>query len=176
MDTYRNVPSISMICGKRGETPWKKWCSSRTGLACRFLRRAALPRLRGPRRAAARQLLPGAGGSARRQQFPGARVDVCGKCFLVQLPEEERPEAIFSDYADLLLLRELAGAAEAYAAAMVERFGLGAGHRVVEVASNDGYLLLFVEEGDSRSRVSSRRAMWRRSAEGRGIPPGEVFR
>ena len=26
-------------------------------------------------------------------------VYVCGECFLVQLPEEERPEAIFTDYA-----------------------------------------------------------------------------
>jgi len=74
---------------------------------------------------------------------------VCGKCFLVQLPEEERPEAIFSDYAYFSSYSESwLRHAEAYAAAMVERFGLGAGHRVIEVASNDGYLLRwFAERG-----------------------------
>ena len=67
---------------------------------------------------------------------------VCGECFLVQLPEEERPEAIFSDYAYFSSYSESwLRHAEGYTAAMVERFGLGPEHRVVEVASNDGYLL-----------------------------------
>jgi hypothetical protein len=76
-------------------------------------------------------------------------VYVCGQCFLVQLPEEERPEAIFSDYAYFSSYSESwLRHAEAYAAAMVERFGLGSGHKVIEVASNDGYLLRwFAERG-----------------------------
>ncbi|HSS48745.1 MAG TPA: class I SAM-dependent methyltransferase, partial [Thermoanaerobaculia bacterium] len=76
-------------------------------------------------------------------------VYVCGECFLVQLPEEERPEAIFSDYAYFSSYSESwLRHAEAYAAAMVERFGLGVDHRVIEVASNDGYLLRwFAERG-----------------------------
>jgi hypothetical protein len=76
-------------------------------------------------------------------------VYVCGQCFLVQLPEEERPEAIFSNYAYFSSYSESwLRHAEAYAAAMVERFGLGSGHLVVEVASNDGYLLRwFAERG-----------------------------
>jgi hypothetical protein len=74
-------------------------------------------------------------------------VYVCGQCFLVQLPEEERPEAIFSDYAYFSSYSESwLRHAEAYAAAMIERFGLGAGHLVVEVASNDGYLLRWFDE------------------------------
>jgi SAM-dependent methyltransferase len=74
-------------------------------------------------------------------------VYVCGKCFLVQLPEEERPEAIFSDYAYFSSYSESwLRHAETYAAAMVKRFGLGAGHRVIEVASNDGYLLRWFAE------------------------------
>ncbi len=74
-------------------------------------------------------------------------VYVCGECLLVQLPEEERPEAIFSDYAyfssysDSWLLH-----ARTYAEAMIERFGLGAGHQVIEIASNDGYLLRWLKE------------------------------
>lgn len=76
-------------------------------------------------------------------------VYVCGECFLVQLPEEERPEAIFSEYAYFSSYSESwLRHAEAYARAMVERFGLGADHQVVEIASNDGYLLRWFKERD----------------------------
>lgn len=74
-------------------------------------------------------------------------VYVCGECLLVQLPEEERPEAIFSDYAyfssysDSWLLH-----AKTYAERMIERFGFGAGTQVIEIASNDGYLLRWFKE------------------------------
>src|SRR5258706_6230653 len=74
-------------------------------------------------------------------------VFVCGECFLVQLPEEERPEAIFSDYAYFSSYSESwLRHAETYATAMIERFGLGPGHKVIEVASNDGYLLRWFDE------------------------------
>ena len=74
---------------------------------------------------------------------------VCETCFLVQLEEFESPEHIFSDYAyfssySASWLRH----AETYATAMVERFGLNAASKVVEIASNDGYLLqYFVSKG-----------------------------
>jgi SAM-dependent methyltransferase len=74
---------------------------------------------------------------------------VCETCFLVQLEEFESPEHIFSDYAyfssySASWLRH----AEAYATAMMERFGLNAASKVVEIASNDGYLLqYFVSKG-----------------------------
>lgn len=69
---------------------------------------------------------------------------VCDACWLVQLEAFESPEAIFSDYAYFSgfsagWLRH----AEAYVAAMIERFGLGPESKVVEVASNDGYLLQY---------------------------------
>lgn len=69
---------------------------------------------------------------------------VCETCFLVQLEEFESPEHIFSDYAyfssySASWLRH----AEAYAAAMTQRFKLDASHKVVEIASNDGYLLQY---------------------------------
>jgi len=74
-------------------------------------------------------------------------VYVCAECFLVQLPEEEKPEAIFSDYAYFSSYSESwLRHAETYARAMIERFGLGPGHRVIEVASNDGYLLRWFKE------------------------------
>jgi len=74
-------------------------------------------------------------------------VFVCGECLLVQLPEEEKPEAIFSDYAYFSSYSESwLRHAEAYARAMIERFGFGPGHQVVEIASNDGYLLRWFAE------------------------------
>lgn len=74
---------------------------------------------------------------------------VCETCWLVQLEAFESPENIFSDYAYFSGFSESwLRHAEAYVAAMTERFGLGRDSQVVEVASNDGYLLqYFVAKG-----------------------------
>jgi 2-polyprenyl-3-methyl-5-hydroxy-6-metoxy-1,4-benzoquinol methylase len=76
---------------------------------------------------------------------------VCEKCFLVQLEEFETPEQIFSDYAYFSSYSDSWLAhAKAYAEAMVRRFGLGKASFVIEIASNDGYLLqYFVAQGVS---------------------------
>jgi len=74
---------------------------------------------------------------------------VCDTCKLVQLEEFESPEGIFSDYAYFSSYSSSwLEHAQRYVADMTERFGLGSGSRVVEIASNDGYLLqYFVERG-----------------------------
>ncbi len=80
------------------------------------------------------------------EPFYPLRVFVCDGCFLVQLPELASPQEIFSDYAYFSSYSDTwLRHAEAYAEAMIERFGLGAGHRVVEIASNDGYLLQYFQ-------------------------------
>ena len=70
-------------------------------------------------------------------------VYVCGHCFLVQLPEHERADAIFTD--DYVYFSSFSDSwvehSERYVEQMVERFGLDAASRVIEIASNDGYLL-----------------------------------
>lgn len=69
---------------------------------------------------------------------------VCGTCFLVQLDQFETPEHIFSDYAYFSSYSDSwLKHASGYAEAMVERFGLNSGSHVVEIASNDGYLLQY---------------------------------
>ncbi|UPY37435.1 class I SAM-dependent methyltransferase [Sediminicoccus sp. KRV36] len=69
---------------------------------------------------------------------------VCDACFLVQVADAVPAEAIFSDYAYFSSFSTgWLAHCEAYAAAMTARFGLGAGSRVVEIASNDGYLLQY---------------------------------
>jgi SAM-dependent methyltransferase len=69
---------------------------------------------------------------------------VCGECFLVQLPAVEKPEAIFSDYAYFSSFSDTwLEHARRYCEEMTRRFAIGASSRVVEVASNDGYLLQY---------------------------------
>jgi len=69
---------------------------------------------------------------------------VCERCFLVQLEAFETPEAIFGDYAyfssyaDTWLVH-----AKRYVELAVERECLDASSFVVELASNDGYLLQY---------------------------------
>jgi hypothetical protein len=81
--------------------------------------------------------------------FHPLHVFVCDRCLLVQLPESESPDAIFSDYSYFASYSDswLAHARD-YAAMATARFGLGPHSQVVEIASNDGYLLRwFVERG-----------------------------
>lgn len=74
------------------------------------------------------------------------RVLVCESCWLVQTADFTAPESLFdAEYGYFSSMsRSWLAHAEAYVAAMVARFGLGPGSRVVEVASNDGYLLQYV--------------------------------
>ncbi len=74
---------------------------------------------------------------------------VCGECFLVQLEEFVSPEEIFSEYAYFSSYADSwVEHMRRYADAIGERLGLGRESFVVEVASNDGYLLQhFVAKG-----------------------------
>lgn len=76
-------------------------------------------------------------------------VRVCHECFLAQLEEFESPKHIFSDYAYFSSYSESwLDHARRYAEEMVGRFGLDAHSQVVEIASNDGYLLqYFLRQG-----------------------------
>jgi len=72
---------------------------------------------------------------------------VCGNCFLVQLEAYVTPEHIFSDYAYFSSYSDSWLAhAKKYTERMVERFGIGEKSFVVELASNDGYLLQYFVE------------------------------
>jgi SAM-dependent methyltransferase len=83
------------------------------------------------------------------EPFYPLRALVCDQCFLVQLEEFETPQEIFEDYAYFASFSTTwLDHARRYVDAMVKRFGLDASNQVVEVASNDGYLLqYFVERG-----------------------------
>lgn len=67
---------------------------------------------------------------------------VCGSCFLVQLEEFESPANIFSDYAYFSSFSaSWLEHAKRYAHDTIGRFSIDGGWKVVEIASNDGYLL-----------------------------------
>ncbi|MBI2432382.1 MAG: class I SAM-dependent methyltransferase [Candidatus Hydrogenedentes bacterium] len=83
------------------------------------------------------------------EPFYPLHVWVCDQCLLVQLQEYVAPENIFTDYAYFSSYSDSwLHHAKRYTDLMAERFKLGAGSQVVEIASNDGYLLqYFVEKG-----------------------------
>jgi len=78
--------------------------------------------------------------------FP-LRAYVCEACYLVQLPEAQNAEYIFSDYAYFSSYSESwLRHAKDYTDRMIERFKFDANSLVVEIASNDGYLLQYFKE------------------------------
>lgn len=79
--------------------------------------------------------------------FP-LKVLICESCWLVQAEAYSRAAelfngeyAYFSSFSDIWLKH-----AENYVGTMIQRFGLSGHSRVIEVASNDGYLLQYVKQ------------------------------
>ncbi len=83
------------------------------------------------------------------EKFYPLHTYVCDRCFLVQLPEVESREHIFGDgdyayfssYSESWLKH-----CQQYTNLIVERFGLDRSSQVIEIASNDGYLLQYFQQ------------------------------
>jgi 2-polyprenyl-3-methyl-5-hydroxy-6-metoxy-1,4-benzoquinol methylase len=83
------------------------------------------------------------------EKFYPLHTYVCDRCFLVQLPEVESREHMFSDgdyayfssYSESWLKH-----CEQYTNLMIERFGFDRSSQVIEIASNDGYLLQYFQQ------------------------------
>jgi SAM-dependent methyltransferase len=81
------------------------------------------------------------------EPFYPLHAKICESCLLVQLEEFVTADHIFSEYAYFSSYSDSWVAhARAYVDMAVERFGLGPDSLVMEVASNDGYLLRHVLE------------------------------
>ena len=108
-------------------------------------------------------------------RFP-LRLFVCGDCRLLQIADEVAPVKLFGEYLYFssfsdLMLRHAREAAERY----TREFGLGADDNVVEIASNDGYLLKnFVQAGIPCLGIEPA-ANIAREAVNRGIPTRAEF-
>lgn len=83
------------------------------------------------------------------EPFYPLHVFVCDQCLLVQLPEHVSPQHIFTEYAYFSSFSDSWLAhAKAYTEKMIVQARLGPESLVVEIASNDGYLLqYFVAQG-----------------------------
>lgn len=105
------------------------------------------------------------------EPFYPLHVYVCADCFLVQLREYVSPGHIFSDYAYFSSYSDSwLRHAQDYVEMATNRFRLNRHSRVVEIASNDGYLLqYFVSEGIPVLGIEPA-ANVAEAAHGKGIP------
>ena len=79
--------------------------------------------------------------------FP-LKVYTCNNCFLVQVDEYKKSDAIFDDeyvYFSSFSSSWLAHAKK-YTEKMIDRFGFSDKSQVIEIASNDGYLLQYFKQ------------------------------
>ena len=76
------------------------------------------------------------------EAFYPLHVYVCSSCFLVQVGEIKSPKKIFSDYAYFSSYSDSwLKHSSAFAHIAIEQYGLNSSSMVVEIGSNDGYLL-----------------------------------
>lgn len=74
---------------------------------------------------------------------------VCEECFLVQLPAVETPDNIFSEYVYFSSYSQSwLDHCKSYVDMMTKRFSLDSSSLVIEIASNDGYLLQYFRENE----------------------------
>ena len=105
------------------------------------------------------------------EKFYPLHAYVCDNCFLVQLEEFETPDHIFSDYAYFSSYSETwLRHAENYTELMTQRFSLNANSQVIEIASNDGYLLQYFQKQNIPVLGIEPAANVAKVAEEKGIP------
>lgn len=82
------------------------------------------------------------------ETFYPLKVFVCDNCFLVQVDEYQKSDDIFNgDYAYFSSYStSWLAHAKNYTHAMIDRFGFNEKSKVIEIASNDGYLLQYFKE------------------------------
>jgi SAM-dependent methyltransferase len=101
---------------------------------------------------------------------------VCAECFLVQLPQFQNPSEIFSDYAYFSSYSESwLRHARQYVDYMMERFKYTGSSLVVEIASNDGYLLTNFVDRDVPVLGIEPAANVAAVAESKGVPSRVEF-
>lgn len=112
----------------------------------------------------------------RMEPFYPLRAYVCDACFLVQALEYKGPEDIFSDYAYFSSYsNSWLEHVKAYSVYMVDRFGLDSTTQVIEIASNDGYLLQYFRDKNIPILGIEPAVNVARVAQASGIPTMTVF-
>jgi hypothetical protein len=107
----------------------------------------------------------------RMEAFYPLHVWVCGRCFLVQLEEYVGGEEIFSDYAYFSSFSDSwLDHCRRYVEQMIGQLHLSSKSQVVEIASNDGYLLQFFLQRGIPSLGVEPAANVAKVAEAKGVP------
>jgi len=110
------------------------------------------------------------------EPFYPLHVFVCDSCFLVQLQEYVSPASIFTEYAYFSSYSDSWLAhARRYTEQMIDRWRLGPSHQVIELASNDGYLLQYFVERGVRSLGIEPAANVAATAVPKGVPTQVSF-
>lgn len=105
------------------------------------------------------------------EKFYPLHAYVCNNCLLVQLEEFETPDQIFNDYlyfssySDSWLRHS-----ENYTELILNRFGFDRQSQVIEIASNDGYLLQYFQQRNIPVLGIEPAANVAKVAEEKGIP------
>ena len=111
------------------------------------------------------------------EQWVPLRVQVCDSCWLVQTEDYRSAASLFD--ADYAYFSSYSSSwlehAQRYVAQMVERLGLNAQSRVVEIAANDGYLLQYVAQRGIPCLGVEPTASTARAAREKGLQIRELF-
>ncbi|MBD8498422.1 class I SAM-dependent methyltransferase [Paenibacillus arenosi] len=112
----------------------------------------------------------------RMEPFYPLHAYVCDACLLIQLGEYESPQQIFSHY---LYASSYSSSwlkhAEAYVEMAIERFQLNSESQVIEVASNDGYLLQYFHQRSIQTLGIEPASNVAELAKEKGIPTRTAF-
>jgi SAM-dependent methyltransferase len=114
--------------------------------------------------------------AAETEKYYPLHARVCSNCFLVQVEDVVPPEEIFSNYAYFSSYsKSWVEQARHYADQQIKRFSLDADSLVMEVASNDGYLLQhFVQQNISVLGIEPAGNI-AKVAEGKGVKTEVAF-
>jgi len=113
---------------------------------------------------------------SKKEIFYPLHTRICQNCFLVQLPEFETPENIFTDYAYFSSFSESwLQHCSKYTEEMLQRFAINPNWNVIEIASNDGYLLQYFKEKNIPVLGIEPAENIAKVAREKGIPTESVF-
>lgn len=110
------------------------------------------------------------------QQFYPLHAYVCDECLLVQVGEYVSPEEIYSDYYYFSSYSDSwLNHAKDYVGMMIKDYGISRDSFVVEIASNDGYLLQYFKKEDIPILGVEPSENVARASIDKGIPTEKVF-
>jgi 2-polyprenyl-3-methyl-5-hydroxy-6-metoxy-1,4-benzoquinol methylase len=111
-----------------------------------------------------------------KEHFYPLHAYICEKCLLVQLEEFQSPKQIFTDYAYFSSYSQTwLKHCQDYTHKVISRFKLDGNKNVIEIASNDGYLLKYFKEANIPVLGIEPAVNVAQAAEASGVPTIKSF-